>query len=577
MHLSALHTRGFTLIEVIIVAAVLVLFFGGIMLAIQYSTQLITSSRVRVSALSVATDRLEFARALPYHTIGTIAGFPAGPIPAVETVVFNDFTFTVRTLIDFVDDPADGSAGADGNLITTDYKQIEVIVEWTLRGVTDQVTLKGSATPLAIETNVGGGTIRANVFDATVAPVPNATVRVFNESGILYDQTRFTDSSGSALFSVASGSNYQIEVSRTGFSRDGTLVATTSVPNPATSPITVLEAGISTMNFFIDRTSTLTVALSDSVTRQTLIRDLTDSANWATTTAIAVSSGTVTLADTAAGVYVPTGSLMLTAVAPASLAHWEYIVLDAAVPTDTTVRYRFYTSTSTADVIPDSVLPGNSAGFTNRVVNLRALDATTYPAIVLGFELTTSDTAKTPELDQVTIVYAETVSLAATQAFTLVGQKTIGTNASSIPVPKTRLATSTDGVGQRTFSALEWDTYQLELPAGVAIRESCPALPFSLIPNTTATITAQIGVIGGHSLLVTVTDSAGEVLPATAVVLQHSGSTIATATTTGCGQVYFPGLPSQLDYRLELTHPDAGTVVVDPVPVADASSVMVTY
>lgn len=569
------HKSGFTLIEIIIVAAVLMLFFGGIMLSIQYSIQLISFSRVKISALSVATDRLELVRSLPYNSIGVISGFPAGPIPQVETIVFNGFTFTVRTLIDYVDDSADGLATADGNGITTDYKQVEISVEWTLRGVTDQVVFKSTASPRSIETNVGGGTVRVNVFDAAVAPVSAATVRVFNTSGITYDVTRFTDASGSALFSVASGSNYQIEVSRPGFSRDGTLVPTTAVPNPATSPITVLEAGISTMNFFIDRTSTATIVLADSVVSASTVVDLTTPTNWATSTAVRVVTGTEL--DEVAGVYVSNGSFMVNPYTPTSLARWEYALLAADVPTNTEVRYRFYTSTNTADLIPDSDLPGNSTGFTTRVVNLRGLDATLYPTLVVGVELSTTDGTETPEVTSLTFVSVESSVPAANQSFTLQGQKAIGTNAMAVPVPKTLVATTTDTSGVRTLTNLEWDTFELVLPPGLTVREVCPAFPLQLAPDTTVTVSAILQATSTNSLLVTVVDAAGATVPAATVDLVYGGSVVASDTTSGCGQVYFSGLTSQPDYVLELSHPDLGPLVIDPVLVSGVTSAPVSY
>ncbi len=570
-----LAQRGFTLIEIIIVSAVLLLFFGGIMLAIQYSLQLITVSRVNISALSLANDRMELVRSLPYNTIGVVAGFPAGPIPQVQTVEFNGFTFTVTTAVQYIDDPADGLGAADSNSITTDYKQIEVTVAWTVRGLSDQVVLKSYATPRSIETNVGGGTIRVNVFDATVAPVSGASVRVFNESGIVYDVTRLTDATGAALFSVASGSAYQIAVSRPGFSTDGTIVPTSTIPNPATSPITVLEAGISTMNFFIDRLSTVAVELMSSVTPQSTAVDMRLPTNWATSSAVTVA-GSVTLAETG-GVYEPSGTLMTNPITPASIARWEYARLAATTTPATEIRYHFYSSTNTADRIPDADLPGNSAGFTTRVVNLRNLDAGAYPSLVVGFTLTTTDSSQTPTLDSVTLASVSAVTPAATQSFTLRGQKVIGTDASLVPIPKTELSTTTDTAGLITLSDMEWDTYQVLLPSTITFAEACPAVPLILPPNVTRTFQGEVRPATSHSLQLTVVDVTGNPVPAAIVRLVLGGSTIASATTSGCGQVYFPGLVGDPDYRLEITSPDLGDLIVDPVDVSGVVSRTVSY
>jgi prepilin-type N-terminal cleavage/methylation domain-containing protein len=58
--------QGFSLIELLIVAAVMALFIGGLFVTIQTSLKLISESRARMSALSVANDRIEYIRSLSY-------------------------------------------------------------------------------------------------------------------------------------------------------------------------------------------------------------------------------------------------------------------------------------------------------------------------------------------------------------------------------------------------------------------------------------------------------------------------------------------------------------------------------
>src|SRR3989344_5779907 len=214
------QSRGFSLVEVLVVIAITALVFVGLFAAFEYSLKLIAQSRAKMTALTVANDQIEY-----------------------------------------IDDDADGIGAADTNGITTDYKQVKVSVEWTINGNTNEVFLVSNITPRSIETNVGGGTLRVNVFDADVQPLPGASVRVVNNTIVPnVDVTRTTDATGVALFGGApAGPDYEIFVTGVGYSSDQTYMATTSLPTPITQPVAVVEADISTMNFFIDRTSELTV------------------------------------------------------------------------------------------------------------------------------------------------------------------------------------------------------------------------------------------------------------------------------------------------------------------------------
>jgi len=73
---------------------------------------------------------MEYFRSLPYNDVGVIAGFPAGTIPQNSTLNLNGINFSERVLVEYVDDDADGSTGADTNGIILDYKQIKLEYEW---------------------------------------------------------------------------------------------------------------------------------------------------------------------------------------------------------------------------------------------------------------------------------------------------------------------------------------------------------------------------------------------------------------------------------------------------------------
>src|SRR3990167_8638010 len=85
MKLSA-HPRGFTLIEVVLALAVLGIVIGSIFAIIVIGVRVIGDSKARTDALSIANEKIEQVRNLPYDDVGLQGGVPAGKLPASETV-----------------------------------------------------------------------------------------------------------------------------------------------------------------------------------------------------------------------------------------------------------------------------------------------------------------------------------------------------------------------------------------------------------------------------------------------------------------------------------------------------------
>jgi len=170
----ALRTRGMSFIEVLVAAAVIALVFGGLIAGFQYALILLTQTRSQTGALALANERVEYIRSLPYDSVGTQLGIPSGLIPQNETAVLNGITYNRRTFVQYEDSAADGLGAADSNGITADYKTAKVEVSWVQRGVTRSVILVTSIIPKGIESTAGGGTLIANVFNASAVPIAGA-------------------------------------------------------------------------------------------------------------------------------------------------------------------------------------------------------------------------------------------------------------------------------------------------------------------------------------------------------------------------------------------------------------------
>lgn len=250
---------GTTLIEGIIAIGIFVVVTTGLYLLIQLGIRVVRDSQSRLDALAIAESQMESIKNLPYDNIGTNGGIPAGNITQTSTQTQNDIEFTVETDIRYVDDPFDGTAPID--LVSTDYKSIRVEVRWADQLITAPVVLITIISPNGIETDVGGGTLWLEVFNASAQPIPNATVRITNNTiAPAINITTLTDSNGRFILPGADPAveSYHVEISKSGYSSSQTYVVDALTnPNPDPTDITVIEDEVTTKTFTIDLLSDL--------------------------------------------------------------------------------------------------------------------------------------------------------------------------------------------------------------------------------------------------------------------------------------------------------------------------------
>ncbi len=574
------RSRGFSFVELLIGTAVIALFFGGLFGAIQYSVKVIALSKAKSGALAIANERIEYLRSLIYADVGTVSGIPSGAMPQNATTSLNSILYSTRTLIEYVDAPDDGVGGADANGILADFKRAKVEVSWDIGYGTTSMYLVSDIVPAGIETTDGGGTLTVNVFDADVQPLPGIPVRIYNDTTTsTIDVTKSTNASGVAMFSGApAAANYQITVTDTGYSTDGTRMATTSLPNPATPPVAVIEGAVSTMNFQVDELSELTVRTVGPATYGTFADAFDDTTLVASTTDVVVSLGSVVLSG-APGSYASTGSLLSTSTSPASLDSWSIATWSGTTTLLATIRVQVYsvTGTSTYTLVPDTDLAGNSAGFTASTIDLTGIDASTYDTLALGAVLATSDTNVTPELGAWDVTYVTNEPTIPGIDFVLTGGKVLGTDLALVPIPKYDVAHATDGSGSVTIPDLEWDSYDVVLMSpGYDVSEACRSLPYSLSPGVVDTLTLTLVPSVAHSLRVEVVDGIGDPIPNASVTLSRSGFSDSD-TASVCGQVFFgSGVSSNTDYEVEVEATGYIDQTITGVSIDGASILRVT-
>lgn len=559
---------GFSLIEVLVVIGITVLIFGGLFASFEYSLQLIAQSRAKMSALSLATDRLEYLRSLPYNDVGTTLGIPSGNIPQNRTVMLNGIEFSERVLIEYVDDSADGFGGLDSNGILSDYKKVKIEYEWEIYDLPQSFNLISTIIPRSIETTAGGGTLRVNVFDAAVAPLSGIDVRLLNTTLIPnVDVTRQTDATGVAYFTGApAAANYEIFVSAPGYSADQTRQPVVGLENPNTLPVAILESDVSTMNFQVDRLSDLTIEVYDSEVVDEQIEWFDDVSGLAASSSVLVDSGSLTLAAVSS-VYSPSGTAFLIPFTPSPVLAWGVVEFNATIPSLTDARLRFYTSTNTLDLIPESDLPGNTAGFVSRFIDLSVLDSDTYPTLVVGVDLSTADTSITPNIEDISLAYVEDRNMLSGTVLNLRGNKVIGSDTSASLVYKYQQDHTTNGSGQVILNDIEWDSYTVTLGGGLEIREACLSNPYLLSPNNEAVLKVFSAPSSANNLRVEVVDTGGN--PIVEAEVDLTGPSNDSADTSWCGQVYFGNLISG-DYTLEISAPGFTTETIGPLNISEA-------
>lgn len=524
--------------DVIVGTALMLVIFTALVGLLRSSLQVASLAKTRSIATAVAESQMEYIRSLSYDQVGTVGGIPTGSIAQNATTTMNGIAFPVRTFIQYVDDPADGIGAADTNGITTDYKRIKVSVSYYANNQTQYVNIISDYAPQGLETTTNGGTLKISVVNANGAGVAGASVHIVNAStGPTIDLTTFSDATGVVFLPGApTSTQYQISVTKDGYSSAQTYARDITNQNPTPGYLTVVKGQTTTGTFAIDVLSTLVVNTFLPIATSTFADTFSSGANIASQTNTAVSGGGIQLANGGSG-YALSGNAVSIVQTPTYLAQWGMASATTSVPAGTSARFHVVDGSGT--LLPDTVLPGNASGFTSSA-NLTAVSTSTYPTLALSIDLTTSATTTTPVVQDWSLSYARGPVPFGAVPFTLTGTKIIGSTGAGVPIYKTTTSTSTNSTGTRSLS-LEWDGYTMALSSYDTV-SACNAPPYALSPGSTITSNLMIGSSTSNMVLVNVSDASGAVSGAS--VTLTSGGYVNTVTSDSCGSAYFGGLSS---------------------------------
>lgn len=262
---SLQHNGGFTLIEMLISATLFVIIGTASYFAFQNVLEAISKSQVRSDAISLIKGEIETVRNMPYADVGIQGGYPAGKLLASKDLSFGGNSFALTTTVRNVDDPYDGTLGGTPNdTAPADYKIVEYQIVCTTCGQFVPISMTTTVSAKGLESASNNGSLFINVFDASGAPVPGASVHVVNTKlspTITIDDATNNDGVLQLVDIPPSVNGYQVTVTKTGYSTDKTYDLTLpGNPNPLKPHATVATQQVTSISFFIDRTGTLNVS-----------------------------------------------------------------------------------------------------------------------------------------------------------------------------------------------------------------------------------------------------------------------------------------------------------------------------
>ncbi len=262
-----INNGGFSLIEVIISAAVFAVVAVSIYNGYASLINLITVSRDKIVAIDLLNEQFEIVRNMPFANVGLTQGIPLGVLAATSTVVRDGRTFLVTRIIRNIDDPFDGTiSGTPNDLSPADYKMVQISINCDFCKNFKNMTAIANVSPKNLETASTNGALFVKVFDANGVPIPQANVSIVNSlAGISINET--TDNNALlAIVDAPPGSNaYRITATKSGYTTDRTYATSTGNPNPIKPDATVLLQQVTQISFIIDKVSTINVQTTNDI------------------------------------------------------------------------------------------------------------------------------------------------------------------------------------------------------------------------------------------------------------------------------------------------------------------------
>lgn len=255
--------KGFTLIETLVGSVIFALVALSAYQAFGVLMDAVSVSQAKLAGTTLANEKFEIIRNLPYVDVGIINGLPVGKIQRTETVVRDGHSFNLQTTIRSVDDPADGTFPSDTS--PADYKLVDLDITCSnCKTSLAPLNFTTLVSPRALETASTNGALFIQVFDSSGVAIPNASIHIVNTQtnpDTVIDET--TDNTGwLKIVDAPPGVNaYNITATKSGYTQDQTYPLNGAAgATPVKPDATVVLQQVTQISFTIDRTSSLNIA-----------------------------------------------------------------------------------------------------------------------------------------------------------------------------------------------------------------------------------------------------------------------------------------------------------------------------
>lgn len=265
-----MNQKGFTLIETLVGSAVFLLVALSAYRAFGVLMDAVSSSQAKIVATSLANEKFEIIRNLPYVDVGIIAGLPVGKIQRTETITKDSHFFTIQTTIRSVDNLFDGTiGGTPSDSSPADYKLVDLDLSCSNCKIFAPLKFTTLIAPYALETASTNGALFIQVIDTGGDPISSASVHIVNTQTnpvTIIDET--TDNGGWVkIVDAPPGTNaYNVTATKSGYTIDQTYpIGGVAGATPVNPDQTVVVQQVSpTVSLAIDRVSILTVSTVNS-------------------------------------------------------------------------------------------------------------------------------------------------------------------------------------------------------------------------------------------------------------------------------------------------------------------------
>lgn len=264
------YLSGFTLIEALVGSAIFLLIALSGYQAFVTLMNAVGASQAKIAATSVANERFEIIRNLPYDDVGLVGGLPVGTVEREETITRNNYVFDLLYTIRSTDDPFDGTIGGSPNDSSpSDYKLVDLDITCATCRIFPPLKFTTLVAPHALETASTNGALFVQVFDANGLPIQGADIHIENTNttpDTIIDET--TDNEGwLKIVDAPPGVNaYNITASKNGYSTEETYpIGGDAGVDPLHPDATVVVQQVTQTSFSIDRLANIQVASMDAL------------------------------------------------------------------------------------------------------------------------------------------------------------------------------------------------------------------------------------------------------------------------------------------------------------------------